>query len=189
MQRIARTWSHAVAATAILSTLAFTAHAQPAQHPHQTPAPQACPYQGAHGMPDFAQAHAQLTERLKTLLQLQPSQQAAWDKYVKAITPEPPTGTAAEHPDMRKLTTPERLDLMQKLRKEHMAKAEQREQATRSFYNSLNPSQQKAFDELTAHHHGMHAGHPGARQRMDHGGAHHGHGPAGHPPAASTPAT
>ena len=111
-------------------------------------------------------------------MQIQPSQQAAWDKYVKAITPEPRAkADRQQRPDLRKLSTPERLDLAQQLRKERNAKAEQREQATRSFYASLNPSQQKAFDAISAQRHSKSAKHKeGHGKRLDdhRGPRHHG---------------
>ncbi|MDH1764124.1 Spy/CpxP family protein refolding chaperone [Comamonas aquatica] len=170
-----RSLTAAVAAAALAGAFALPASAQPAA---PTAGPAATAPAARHQAPDFAKRHAERTERMKTLLQLQPNQQAAWDKYVQATTPQP-RPAADERPDLRKLTTPERLDLAQKMRKEHTAHAEQRDQATRSFYNSLNASQQKAFDELTAHRPGkFHRG--GQGERMGHQPGHP-HGPAGQP--------
>ena len=181
MKRFQRTLTATVAA-ALLSSFALTATAQPAP---QTPGATAAQTAHAHGpradKKDFAKAHAERTERLKTLLQLQPNQQAAFDKYVKAITPEPRNQADKDsRPDPRKMTTPERLDLAQKLRKERMAQAEQREQATRSFYSSLNASQQKVFDEVSMREHGKHKG--GDHKRGD-GKRGQPHGPAAQPAA------
>lgn len=184
-----RTLTAAVAAAALAGTFAIQVHAQPAQPQAATATAAPAEVQPRfRGQPaDFAKLHAERTERLKTILQIQPNQEAAWDKYVKAITPEPRSQARAERPDLRTLTTPERLDLKQKLRKERMAKAEQREGATRSFYGSLNPSQQKAFDAMGAERRGMHK--PGHGQRFDHKrGPHHGHGPAGLRTAPPAPA-
>jgi len=183
MKRFQRTLTATIAAAALAGTFALSANAQPAQPAVSAPAHTAAEQGPRHAKPDFAKFQAERTERLKTLLQIQPNQQAAWDKYAKAITPEPRTKAPGERPDLRKLTTPERLDLAQKLRKERTAKAEQREQATRSFYSSLNTSQQKAFDELTAQHPGKHRGGPNGHRGHAKPGAQHGHGPAGHPPA------
>lgn len=94
------------------------------------------------------QKRAQRWERMKNLLQLQPQQQAAWDAYVAAMqtsVPTPPQA-GAKHP--KDMTTLERLDWKAQMRKTHQKNAEQREQATRKFYNSLNAQQQKAFDSL-----------------------------------------
>lgn len=193
MKKFQRTLTAALATTALVGAFSLSANAQPA--PATTGAsPHATAHQHGHSAKpvDFAQRHAQRSEHLKTILQLQPNQQAAWDKYVQATTPTPRAKPAADRADLRKLTTPERLDLAQKLRKERTAKAEQREQATRSFYASLNTSQQKAFDTVTAHHPGQHkAGQRGHRMGHHHGPQHgegH-HGPAGmKKPAAATPA-
>lgn len=181
-----RTLTATVATAALLGSFAFSAHAQPApaQGPAAAPAHTA-PHHGPRGKTmDFAKFQADRTERMKTLLQIQPNQQAAWDQYAKAITPQPRAKTAGERPDLRKLTTPERLDLAQQLRKERTAKAEQRDQATRTFYTSLSASQQKAFDELTAQRHGPRKAGHGQRAGNHHGKHHsHGHGPAAHPVA------
>ena len=190
MQRFQRTFATAIAAAALLSTAAFSANAQP-----QAPAPAAAhaapAHHGHHAPVDFAKFHAERMEHLKTVLQIQPNQQAAWDKYVQSITPQPRAkADRQQRPDLRKLTTPERLDLAQKLRKERTAKAEQREQATRSFYASLNPSQQKAFDAIQSQRHGkpgLHKAGPG--KRFDGPRGHHpAHGPAGHPAVPVAPA-
>lgn len=188
MQRFQRTFAAAIATAALLGSAAFSANAQPqapgAPAPHAAPAPH-----GHHAPVDFAKFHAERMDRMKTLLQIQPNQQSAWDQYVKAITPEKRTKPAGERPNLRKLTTPERLDLAQKLRKERTAKAEQREQATRSFYASLNPSQQKAFDVLGAQRHskpGVHKAGPGKRMHAPHHtGKHPGHQPVPAPVTAA----
>lgn len=183
MQRFQRTLTATLAAAALLGTAAFHANAQTETPAVAAPA-QVAPAPGHHGprapKVDLAKLHAQHMEHLKTLLQIQPSQQAAWDKYAKAMEPQPRAKAQGERPDLRKLTTPERLDLAQKLRKERMARAEQRDQATRAFYSSLNPSQQQAFDLLQTEHlrkGGMHKK-GGHGKRFD---GPRGHGPAGHP--------
>ena len=179
MAKFQRSLTATLAAAALLGSLAFSANAQPA--PHVGPAPHS---EARRAQPvDIAQVHAQRNERLQTLLQLQPSQQAAWEQYLKATTPTPrahAAGAAGARTDWRQLTTPQRLDQAQKLRKERNAHMEQREQATRNFYNSLNASQQKAFDTLTVPRAGHHqAGHRGHRMEK-HRHAHLGQGPAGH---------
>lgn len=177
MTRIPRTLTAALAATALVGAFSLSAHAQSTPTPTATTS-QAAPQHGPRAQPvDAAQRHAQRSEQLKTILQLQPSQQAAWNAYVQATTPGHPAQARAERPDLRTMTTPERLDLAKKLRTERTAKAEQREQATRSFYASLNASQQKAFDAVSVQRHGRHAA-GGHKHRMGHAQGHH-HGPAG----------
>ena len=165
MQRFSPTIATALVA-ALLGSAAFTVHAQP-----QTPAVNAVQSAKASRAPniDFAQRHAHRMEQLKTVLQLQPAQQAAWDKFANAMTPQPrakPKGKRGA--DMRQLTTPERLDLAQKLRKERTAQAEQREAALRSFYTSLTPSQQKAFDTVHAQHYAKQKMHKAGRDQHRH---------------------
>lgn len=192
MQRFQRPFAAVIAAAALLGTAAFNANAQP-QAPAPAPAPaHAAPaHHGHHAPVDFAKFHTERMEHLKTVLQIQPNQQAAWDQYVKSITPEKRAkADRQQRSDLRKLTTPERLDLAQKLRKERAAKAEQRDQATRSFYASLNPSQQKAFDAIKVQRHGkpgLHKAGPGKRFDGPRG-HHHAHGPAGHPAVPAAPA-
>ena len=173
-----RTLTAIVATTALAGAFSLPAWAQaePQLPTTEVTARSHHPHHGAkHAKADFAQHHAERSERLKTILQIQPNQQAAWDQYVKSTTPQARTQNKADRPDIRKLTTPERLDMAQKLRKERTAKAEQREQATRSFYQSLNPSQQKAFDQISLQRHGKHkAGHAG--KRLMPSKHHHGHG-------------
>lgn len=87
--------------------------------------------------------------KLKAILQLSPAQDAAVDAFIVATAP--PDLEDLPPPDREKveaMTTPERLDKMDAMHKEaeaHMAKVED---ATRTFYSSLTPSQKKAFDAL-----------------------------------------
>lgn len=184
MKRFQRTLSAAIATAALAGSFTIAAHAQTAAAPTAAPAAATAPapavhHQGkrAHKTVDFAKVHAERAAHLKTILQLQPKQQADWDKYVQATTPAPRNHAESKRPDMRKLTTPERLDHAQQLRKARTAKAEQREQATRSFYSSLTTSQQQAFDAVTAQRHGKHFAGTG---KAHHRGQHHGHNRATH---------
>lgn len=184
-----RTLTAAVAAAALTGVFTASAWAQAEPQLPAAPVTAAAGHPGHAGHPahrgkpaDFAQFHAERNERLKTILQLQPQQEAAWEQYVKATTPAPRAERQAPRADLRTLTTPERLDLAQKMRAERTAKAEQRDKATRTFYRSLNPSQQKAFDALNVHALGKH--HTGHGQRMGHPG--HRHGPR-HPAAPAAP--
>lgn len=178
-----RTLTATIAATALASAFTLPVWAQgETTQPSTTVtahAPQPHAHAGKHHVhkdkaAHMAQRHAQRTAHMKTLLQLQPNQQAAWDKYVQATTPQPRAQRPDAPRDARKLTTLERLDLAKKLRQERTAQAEQRDQATRSFYTSLNTSQQQAFDVLTSRGQG-HADR-GQRGGPKHG-KHHPHGP------------
>ena len=168
-------WAQNTAAPA-----APTAQTAPA-HPHQAGRPALDP----------AAMHAQHMERVKPLLQLTAAQEGAWKKYVEATRPAERKGPRMDREAWSKLTTPQRIEQAQTLRKERNAVAEQRENATKTFYASLNPAQQKAFDvAMPLRGHGKGPGmHRGGHRP---GGSHHGHGmphqaPMGHPgaPAAT----
>lgn len=182
-----------VAATALSGALALPAWAQSAGTPPATPAASSakaeCGPQRMHGHhhkrhgsagghharseADRAQHHAARMEHLKTLLQLQPAQQAAWEKYVAALQPQarPTQADSANAKPLRDMTTPERIELRQQLRKARDAAAQQRDNATKAFYASLTPQQQKAFDALHHAGPGKHGKH-GARNPHDAHGKH-----------------
>lgn len=84
---------------------------------------------------------------LKARLKLTPAQEAGWTTFVAAH--KLPADMMAKRPDraaLEKLTTPERLDRMKALRSQHMAEMDKRDDATRVFYATLTPEQQKVFD-------------------------------------------
>lgn len=168
----------AAAALAGAFTLPVWAQNAPAPQGKAVTAPDGARHHAPRPPMDRAAMHTKHMEHLKPLLQLTAAQEGAWNKYVEATRP----GERKAHMDREawsKLTTPQRIEQAQTLRKERNAKAEQRENATKTFYASLNPAQQKAFDvamPLRGHgmKHGMHkAGH---RQPGGHAG-HPGQGP------------
>ena len=90
---------------------------------------------------------------LKAKLKLTPAQEGAWTAYTSAM--QPPAGlqqrsSAAQHAEMDKLTTPERIDKMRAMHTERMAQMsaemDKRGNATKTFYAALTPEQQKVFD-------------------------------------------
>jgi periplasmic protein CpxP/Spy len=95
--------------------------------------------------------HAKRSAELKAKLKITPQQEGAWNDFVTAM--KPPARDAANRPDraaMEKLSTPERLDKMKAMRTQHMsdmnAAMEKRDTATKTFYATLTPDQQKTFD-------------------------------------------
>ena len=92
----------------------------------------------------MSERHAQRMERLKAELKLTPAQEPAWNAYVARTAHEPRKPAAAD--DWSKLTTPQRLEKMQALHNEHNAEMAKRIDATKSFYATLSPEQQKTFD-------------------------------------------
>ena len=106
---------------------------------------------------------------LKAALKLTAEQEGAWTAFTAAA--KPPMMDAKKRPnpeEMAKLTTPQRMEKMQALKAErdaHMAKVME---ATKSFYNTLTPTQQKVFDEQG------NRGHHGGKGGMFGGNGHHG---------------
>ena len=112
----------------------------------------------------MAQMHAHHMAELKAKLKLSAAQEPAWTTFADAM--KPPTdmmGTRPDPAELDKLSTPERIDKMRALHKEHMAAMEaamdKRGDATKTFYATLSPEQKKTFDA--------------AFSRMGHRGEHH----------------
>ena len=179
--------SNAVVAALALSGLGAYAQATP---PTGTTSGPMAGAPHAHRMAEYgprtAERHAQRLDALKAKLQLNASQQSAWNGFVNAVQ-ERPTHLAdhrAQYQAMTALNTPERLERMKAMRTQHQAEMnatmDRRIEATRSLYASLTPEQQKVFDAETArmmqglgrqgeHRHGGHGSHDGH-------GSHHGRG-------------
>jgi flagellum-specific peptidoglycan hydrolase FlgJ len=107
---------------------------------------------------------------LKAALKVTAAQEAAWTTFTAAMAP--PAAPMAQRPkpeDMAKLTTPERIDKMKAMRTEHHAvmslAMDQRAEATKTFYATLTPEQQKVFDEKA-----MRQDHAKGGQHGDRGG-------------------
>ncbi|HXQ17048.1 MAG TPA: Spy/CpxP family protein refolding chaperone [Caulobacteraceae bacterium] len=158
------------------------------------PAPMAGDAAGMHHehMRDPAERRAHMAAHLSTVLQLQPSQQAALATFLDALTPPGDMKEHMEHADADEehLPAPERIDRMLAhfdAMRAHIAAAAD---ATKHFYAQLTPSQQKAFDDLAPmmmHHMGGHDGHHDGGGDMighhhDGDGADHPMGPGGQPP-------
>jgi protein CpxP len=93
--------------------------------------------------------HLKHLEELKVFLQLQAPQEAAWQAFSSVMKtpvkrPLPPNPAEVE-----KMTTPERIDKMMAMKAERDAEMTKRMNATKSFYATLTPTQQKVFDTHT----------------------------------------
>jgi hypothetical protein len=123
------------------------------------------------------QHRAQRMAALKDKLKLSPGQEGAWNSFAEAQQPPARAAGAVagqarpDRAEMAKLSTPERLDRMQARQAERSAMFAKRADATRTFYATLSPEQQKTFDAESARRFGH--GHRG--------GDHHQHAA---PPAA-----
>lgn len=99
----------------------------------------------------MAERHSQHLITLKSKLQLQTSQDAAWNAFAQAM--QPPAKHLA-HPDraaLEKLTTPERIDQMLAFKAQRDELMQKHAQATKTFYGTLTAEQKKTFDVETAH--------------------------------------
>jgi Spy/CpxP family protein refolding chaperone len=152
-------------AASMLTALAFGAAAQAQPAPPPPPPGMAAP----RPMRDPA-------ERLRTVLQLRPQQEAALQAFVTAVRPD--MGKMHEAMAERReapqaVTTPERIALRQKMAAGHQARAAARDAATLAFYGQLDARQKAAFDALGDRRGRMgHMRHMGPRP-----------GPMGAPPA------
>jgi len=95
------------------------------------------------------------TNALKAQLKLTPEQEPAWTSFLAAMKPD--TKAMPQHPareELDKLSTPERIDKMRALRdQQHQAMQtamDKRDQATKTFYATLNAEQKKVFDQQHA---------------------------------------
>jgi Spy/CpxP family protein refolding chaperone len=129
------------------------------------------------GKMDPAKMQARMEKRqaaLKAALKLTPAQEGAWTTFTAALKPPADMmGKRADHAEIAKLPTPERIDKMRALHAQHVADMnaamDKRGEATKAFYATLTPEQQKVFDTNTTRQHG-----PAGRM----GGMRDGKGPA-----------
>ena len=141
-----------------LGSTAFITHAQP------TPGerPDRAAMGGHHKWHGGAKSPEQMKEKiakhqaeLRGKLQLNASQESAWNLYVTAITPAVP-GQRPDRAGWENLSAPERMERQLAMMKEREARMTSRLAATKTFYATLTPEQQKIFDEnvMSGHRHG-----------------------------------
>lgn len=102
-----------------------------------------------------AAAHQQ---KLRELLKLTPSQDAAFATYAAAIKPAA-RGERARHADWKSLTAPERMEKRIAMARQHTGAMEDRLAALNTFYAVLTPEQKKVFDANSMVHRGRHMRH------------------------------
>jgi len=164
-----RTLLSLLAASTLVAGAAFAQSAPPPPPPEHG---MAGPHAWGHHKPD----PARMAAHLRTALQLRPDQDPALQAFVTSL--QPPADDMhgrmkAEHEEMATRSTPEKLDHMIARGRERLAAMEKHAAAVKTFYATLSPAQQKAFDLMAdAHMHGM-----GGM------GGHMGHGMMGHPGA------
>jgi hypothetical protein len=89
--------------------------------------------------------------RLHDALRLRPDQEPAWQNFERASTMD--AQEAARQQDafenMRNLKAPQRMDLSVQMMRADLESMQRRSEALKSFYATLSPSQQAAFDRET----------------------------------------
>ena len=97
-----------------------------------------------------AEHRAKRLQDLKTFLQLQSNQESAWSAFFAAVQ-NPISRPMPTNPDeLEKLSTPERIDKMMAIKKARDEQINTRMDATKTFYATLNPQQQKVFDVFSS---------------------------------------
>lgn len=96
----------------------------------------------------MAEHRAQMARDMHVVLRLRPDQESAWQAFEAAMGPPSHPDHPMGPPDGPPLTTPQRLDHMDKMMAEMEAHHARMEAATRTFYAALSPDQQQVFDAL-----------------------------------------
>jgi protein CpxP len=102
---------------------------------------------------------AKMADHVRAILQLRPAQEPALQAYLAALRPSGDEMQPRGGPGMERMTTPERLTMMEQRMARRQAAMRSRTEATRKFYAQLDAGQKRAFDELF----GMMMGHMGGR--------------------------
>jgi len=112
---------------------------------------------GQHGQRMAHRFEKHMTE-LKSKLALRPDQEPAWNSFVQGVRPAHPD-QPVDHAKLQSLTTPERLEVHQRMMAAMQQHMQARATATQNFYTSLSDEQKKTFDKETgrwmAQHHAM----------------------------------
>lgn len=124
-------------------------------------------------MAKFEQMRAKHQAELHDKLKITASQEAAWKLFLDKTKPVPMDPAARPGKDeLARMTTPERLDKKLEIMRKRESFAEQRVAATKEFYATLSPEQQKTFDAEFARmeRHRWEHMHHGDRKGPPHGG-------------------
>ena len=93
--------------------------------------------------------HQKHLNEMKVFLQLQASQESAWNAFESVMKTPMKRPTHHSMAEMEKLSTPERIDKMMALKAERDLEITKRMDASKTFYATLTPAQQKVFDTQT----------------------------------------
>lgn len=165
-----------ILAAGLLAGLGLGAIAQTAAP--QAPAGQQFAHHGEHGPMDPArmqemrarmeQHRQERLEFFKFKLKITPAQEGAWNAWTASMKPPAQAMARPDRAEFERLSTPERIERLRALRATRQAEMDQRMDATKVFYASLNADQQRVFDAeslrfLSGHRGGHHGGFGGHR--------------------------
>jgi hypothetical protein len=94
--------------------------------------------------------HTQRLAELKSKLNLKATQETAWNTFTQSMQHPARMMARPERASLEKMTTPERLDMMQAMKAQRDAHMQQRSDATKAFYSTLSADQKQVFDQETA---------------------------------------
>jgi len=129
------------AAASVLS-ISAVAIAQPQDGP---PGPRVGGGGGGRGAAMRNADPAERAERLHEVLQITPAQEPAFQAWQTAVRPP---AQRPERPDLRNMTTPQRLDQELAMAAERQTQLKVRADATKRFYNQLTAAQRTTMDSL-----------------------------------------
>lgn len=90
-------------------------------------------------------------KRMHDALKITPAQEGAWQAYMSAMKSAMPQRGQFDHAAMKDMPAPQRMEKRIEMAKAHIARMESALAATRTFYATLTPEQQKVFDEKSSH--------------------------------------
>lgn len=99
-------------------------------------------------MQERMDAHA---KRLHDTLKITPAQEGAWQAYLTALKSNMPQRGQFDRAAFKNMPAPERLEKRIEMAKAHLSRMESNLAATKTFYATLTPEQQKLFDEKAGH--------------------------------------
>jgi len=105
----------------------------------------------------------QHAKHLHDALKITPAQEGAWQAYTSALKANMPQRGQFDRAAMKDMPAPQRMEKHIEMAKAHIARMENNLAATKTFYATLTPEQQKVFDEKASHfghrEHGEHNEH------------------------------
>lgn len=136
-------------ATALMAGLSGLALAQNTTEPNDNPRVGRMEKMREYKNERHTERHTQRLAELKSKLSLQAAQEPAWKTFTQSMQ-HPGPMARPKRASYEKMTTHERLDMMQGMKAARDFNMQQRSEATKAFYASLSAEQKQVFDQETA---------------------------------------